>query len=107
MKILSQFKQHITTLLLQHAQASIASFGRLYRTPFSSLLTMGVIAVTLALPTTFFTLLNTTQHLSNSWQTGNGLSFFLYQNVSEKQAQALLKKLEKKLSFNTTPLCFA
>jgi len=96
MKTLSPFKQRITTLLLQHAQASIASFGRLYRTPFASLLTMGVIAITLALPTTFFSLINTTQHISDSWQTGSGLNLFLYQNVSQSQAERLIQQLEKK-----------
>ena len=93
MTITSTFKKRFTAFITHHAQASIASFGRLYRTPFSSFLTLSVIAITLALPTTFFTLLNTMQQFSRHWETGSGVSLFLYKNTTEEQAQKLKARL--------------
>ena len=94
MKILSALKARVISFLLQHAQACIASCGRLCRTPIASLLTIGVIAITLTLATTFFSLLSNLQQVDQSWQSSTSLSIFLYQNTTTEQAQQLMKKLE-------------
>lgn len=77
-----------------HAQILLASLGRLYRTPVSTLLTIAVIAIALALPSGLLVVLDNMQRLNTRWDDSNSLSLFLKQSVTEAQADHLAKELE-------------
>lgn len=77
-----------------HAQVLIASLGRLYRTPLSSLMTVAVIAIALALPSGLLVILDNLQRLNASWDTSSSISLFLKQTTSQAQAERLARELE-------------
>ena len=57
----------------RHASTAIGALGRLFRQPFSSLMIVLVIAVTLALPASINLVLQNARALSGSWD--NALDF--------------------------------
>jgi cell division transport system permease protein len=66
----------VTRWALRHAATSSGALGRLVRQPFASLMTILVIAVTLALPAALHLIIKNAQSLSGNWD--NALDFSLY-----------------------------
>lgn len=85
----SPFKAWLTN----HARTLIASLGTMTRQPASSLMTIAVIAIALALPSGLLVLLNNASHISVGWDNSAQVSVFLKPNISEKQASKLMGKL--------------
>ena len=76
-----------------HAQVAVASLGRLYRAPFSSLLTTAVIAIALALPSGLLALLDNLQRISTAWDGSSSVSLFLKPAISDARADSLAQEL--------------
>ncbi|TNF33177.1 MAG: cell division protein FtsX [Gammaproteobacteria bacterium] len=79
---------------VHHLRTLISSLGFLYRNALSSLMTMAVIAIALALPAGMYVLLNNLSHVSVGWDNSAQISLFLKPSVSEKQARSLADKLK-------------
>ncbi|GAD02506.1 cell division protein FtsX [Agarivorans albus MKT 106] len=76
---------------VRHLQQCIASLGELWRTPASSMLTLAVIGVCLALPASFYLATKNVQQLTAYWKSDAQISLFLKQNVTEQQRDLLQK----------------
>ncbi len=74
---------------VRHLQQCIASLGELWRTPASSLLTIAVIGVCLALPSSFYLATKNIQQLTNYWKSDSQISLFLKQDITPQQRDAL------------------
>ncbi|HEY9052793.1 MAG TPA: permease-like cell division protein FtsX [Gammaproteobacteria bacterium] len=79
---------------IHHVRTLIASLGFLTRNALSSLMTVAVIAIALALPSGMYVLLNNLSNVSVGWDNSAQISLFLKNSVSEKQAGALVAKLK-------------
>ena len=77
-----------------HAQVLVSSLGRLYRGPFTSLMTIAVIAIALALPSGLLALLGNLQTLNAGWEGATSISLFLKDTVSDAQAERLTRELD-------------
>ena len=64
---------------LRHVSTAVGALGRLARQPFASLMTILVIAVTLALPAAMHLLIKNAQSISASWDSA--LDFSIYLNA--------------------------
>lgn len=69
-----------------HAANAVGALGRLVRQPFASLMTILVIAVTLALPAALQLAIKNAESISQGWD--NALDFSLYLNESVSLAEA-------------------
>jgi len=78
---------------VRHLQQCIASLGELWRTPASSLLTIAVIGVCLALPSSFYLATKNIQQLTNYWKSDSQISLFLRQDISPQQRDALQQNI--------------
>lgn len=78
----------------QHAQVLVSSLGRLYRSPFSSTLTIAVIAIALSLPSGLLVLLDNLQRLDTTWDGSSSISLFMKQTISDAQTDRLAHELE-------------
>ncbi|MEJ2344123.1 MAG: permease-like cell division protein FtsX [Gammaproteobacteria bacterium] len=85
----------IGSYFIGNAQVLLASLGRLYRTPLSSLMTSAVIGIALALPLGLYVTLANLQAVSSGWDGAAQISVFLKLNVSDQRAVALGKELEQ------------
>jgi len=88
------FSFHIKNYLLRHMQSMLFSLGRLWRQPFSSLMTIAVIGIALALPAGLFVLLQNVNNVSDQWDDASQISLFLKQDLSDSK----LKQLNKEIS---------
>ncbi len=81
----SRFSQHLMVLQL--------TLLRLGRQPLSSLMTIGVIAITLALPTGLHLVLGSAQSLSRHWQGTSSISAFLKPEVKADEGAQLKQQI--------------
>jgi len=75
--------------LARHVSTSIAALGRLFRQPFSSLMIMLVIAVTLALPAAINVVIKNARAVSGSWDNALDFAVFLKEDLSVSEARDL------------------
>lgn len=73
----------------QHAAALMSSVARLFRRPFSSLLSLSVMAIALSLPLALGWSLLQLQQLSGSVQSSRAINVFFQPEVTVDQAKAL------------------
>ncbi|MCU7958550.1 MAG: permease-like cell division protein FtsX [gamma proteobacterium symbiont of Bathyaustriella thionipta] len=89
-------------LLLHHLHAAIFSLGRLSRNALSSLLTLAVIGIAIALPAGLYLLLNYASHSVSNWDENSAaISVFLRQEIDLPTAQALQQKLLQRADINS------
>ncbi|MGD8643972.1 MAG: permease-like cell division protein FtsX [Chromatiales bacterium] len=82
-----------TAYLISHARAFLFSLGKLYRNPLASLMTMAVIGIALALPTSLVLILQNLQAVSGGWGAGAQISLYLHDQVEPAEAEALSRRL--------------
>jgi len=73
----------------RHVGTAAAAFGRLAKQPFSSLMTILVIGVTLALPAAMHLVIKNAQSISASWDNALDFSVYLKADTSSEDAQRL------------------
>lgn len=86
----------ISIWFARHVGTAIASFGRLVRHPFSSLMIVLVIAVTLALPAAINLVVKNARSISGSWDNALDFSIFLKQELSESEAEGLGRLIQQR-----------
>jgi len=81
-----------------HAHAFFSSLGRLAATPFSSLMTIAVLAISIALASIFYLMVINVQQLTANLENSNQISLFLKETVSDEDAANLASDLRKNAS---------
>ncbi|MBP6749245.1 MAG: permease-like cell division protein FtsX [Xanthomonadaceae bacterium] len=76
-----------------HLQSLVSSLGRMLRRPWATLLTVGVMAVALALPLGLWLVLQNAARLSGTIERSREIGVFLKPEVAAPQAQALAERL--------------
>ncbi len=79
----------------QHAQSFFSSLGRLFSTPFTSIMTVGVIAIAIALASGFYLVINNLQQLTAGLEASNQISLFLRDEISEAHAKKFADQIRK------------
>lgn len=83
------------TYFAHHAQAFFESAGRLIRQPIVSLMTVAVIAISLALPAGFYVLIDNLARVSRGWEGGSQISLFLKRDVTGKPAEKFADRVRR------------
>jgi cell division transport system permease protein len=84
----------INAYFARHAQVLIGSLGRLVQHPFASVMTMGVIAVALALPLFLSLLLQNARVATGNWNQAYDLSVYMDKKAAPARVQAVAKQLK-------------
>lgn len=90
--------------LLSHLRAFLSGLGELVRTPLASVLTLGVIGISMALPLGFYVLLQNFQGFNHSWNGNASISLYLKSSITPDQANALLSQLNNNPTINDAKL---
>jgi cell division transport system permease protein len=77
----------------RHLQTLLGSLGRIVRQPLATLMTMGVIAVALALPLLLNLFLTNVRAATGNWTQGFDLSVYLDKNAPAARTTALAKQV--------------
>lgn len=83
----------VGTWLDHHVYSFVASLGRVLGRPWATALTVGVMAVALALPLGLWLVLGNVERFSGSVQQSREISVFLKQDVGDARARALAEEL--------------
>jgi cell division transport system permease protein len=78
-----------------HAHALFSSLGKLVATPFSSIMTVAVLAISISMAAGFYILLGNVQQLTASIETSNQISLFLRDDVSASHANNLAESIRQ------------
>jgi cell division transport system permease protein len=84
----------ISAYFARHAQVLVGSLGRIVHQPFATLMTMGVIAVALALPLFLSLLLQNARIATGNWNEAYDLSVYMDKKASAGRVQSLVKQLK-------------
>ncbi len=86
----------VSTWFLRHVSTAIGALGRLAQQPFANLMTILVIAVTLALPAALHLVIKNAQSVSGSWANALDFSVYLKDGTSVEAATALARLIEQR-----------
>jgi cell division transport system permease protein len=84
---------NVQAYFARHAQTLVGSLGRIVNQPFATLMTMGVIAVALALPLFLNLLLTNVRTATGNWNDAFDLSVYMDKKASAVRVQSLAKQL--------------
>ena len=84
----------INAYFARHAQVLVGSLGRIVHQPFATLMTMGVIAVALALPLFLSLLLQNARVATGNWNEAYDLSVYMDKKAGTGRAQSLARQLK-------------
>lgn len=87
-----------------HAHAFFSSLGRLVASPFTSIMTIAVLAIAISLASGFYILVNNLQQLTGNLETSNQISLFLRDDVSEMHANKLANNVRENLNIKEVKL---
>ena len=90
--------------LTRHLQTLVGALGDLSRNPFSSILSISVIAIALALPGGLFAALENINKFTSEFEHGAKISLFLAPQVSVKQATELQQSILQHASIKLVEL---
>ncbi len=97
-----ELKRRFDMWLLQHAQALIFSLGQYLRYPISHVLTTAVIGISLALPASFYVLLDNVRTVSSGWDGSLQITLFLQNEITDEQAVEFATKLKQNSKVSDT-----
>jgi cell division transport system permease protein len=80
----------------RHTQVLVGSLGRITQAPFATLMTMGVIAVALALPLFLYLFLQNARNATVTWNDAYDLSVYMDKRASAARAQSLANQLRQR-----------
>ncbi len=83
-----------------HAHALFSSLGRLFKNPFTSIMTIVVMAIAISLASGFYLLIVNMQQLTGKIESTQQISLFLKSSVSDKSAKQLAKQIRKNTLLN-------
>ncbi len=84
----------INAYFARHAQVLVGSLGRIVHQPFATLMTMGVIAIALALPLFLSLLLQNARVATGNWNEAYDLSVYMDKKAGTGRVQSLAKQLK-------------
>ncbi|MEC7469450.1 MAG: permease-like cell division protein FtsX, partial [Pseudomonadota bacterium] len=79
---------------VNHVRQALGSLGELWRQPAASLMTIGVLGLSITLPSTLYILVKNTEKISAGWEQAAEISLFLKPGTSAGSAQQLLTRLQ-------------
>ena len=84
----------ITARVIRHLQQGIGSLGDLWRTPFTSVMTVLVLGISLTLPATLHLFVKNTQMVTEQWNSASEITLFLKLSTPDKSAQNLVQRIK-------------
>jgi cell division transport system permease protein len=87
---------NIEAYFARHAQTLVGSLGRMVNQPFATLMTMGVVAVALALPLLLNLFLMNVRTATGNWNDAFDLSVYVDKGASAVRVQSLAKQLRQR-----------
>lgn len=86
--------EKIISLPIRHLQQAIGSLGDLWRTPFTTAMTVLVLGISLSLPATLQLFVKNAQNITQQWDSASQITLFLKLSVNEQSAKKLIHRIK-------------
>ncbi|GAC32422.1 permease-like cell division protein FtsX [Paraglaciecola polaris] len=85
--------QRIQMFFLSHLRQSLGSLGEMWRAGAASLMTIGVLGLSITLPSTLYILVKNVEQVSAGWDQASEISLFLKSETSKQHIDQLLTRI--------------
>jgi cell division transport system permease protein len=85
--------QTIIMFFVSHVRQALSSLGELWRQPLASLMTIGVLGLSITLPSTLYIMVKNTEKITAGWEQASEISLFLKPDLNAASAQQLVARL--------------
>ncbi|WJG09134.1 permease-like cell division protein FtsX [Aliiglaciecola sp. LCG003] len=85
--------QRILMFFVSHVRQALSSLGELWRAPVASLMTIGVLGLSITLPSTFYILVKNAEHIADGWEQASEITLFLQKDIKPKDSAQLVTRL--------------
>ncbi len=83
----------MSAYVLRQLQVLVSSLGEFARTPWATILTVGVIGITLALPTLLYILVTNAEQVTSGWHGNAQISLFLNSDTDTERTGAVVARI--------------
>jgi cell division transport system permease protein len=95
-RMTSRFRGNVQAYFARHAQTLVGSLGRMVNQPFATLMTMGVVAVALALPLLLSLFLTNMRAAAGNWGDAFDLSVYMNKKAGTARTASVAKQLRQR-----------
>jgi cell division transport system permease protein len=95
-RMTTRFRGNAQAYFARHAQTLVGSLGRIVNQPFATLMTMGVVAVALALPLLLSLFLSNLSAATGNWNDAFDLSVYMNKKASAARSASVAKQLRQR-----------
>jgi cell division transport system permease protein len=95
-RMTSRFRGNVQAYFARHAQTLVGSLGRMVNQRFATLMTMGVVAVALALPLLLSLFLSNMRTATGNWSEAFDLSVYMNTKAGAARAASVAKQLRQR-----------
>ena len=85
--------QSVVMFFVSHVRQALSSLGELWRQPAASLMTIGVLGLSITLPSTLYIMVKNTEKITAGWEQASEISLFLKPDISAASSQQLVARL--------------
>lgn len=85
--------QRIQMFFLSHIRQALGSLGEMWRSGAASLMTIGVLGLSITLPSTLYILVKNIEQVSSGWDQASEISLFLKAETSKQHIDQLLTRV--------------
>ncbi|MEP0176687.1 MAG: permease-like cell division protein FtsX [Paraglaciecola sp.] len=86
--------QRVVMFFVSHLRQALSSLGAMWRSRAASLMTIGVLGLSITLPTTLYVMVKNVEKISSGWEQASQISLFLKPNISQGDIDQLLKRIQ-------------
>lgn len=79
---------------IRHLQQAIGSLGDVWRTPFTTFMTILVLGISLTLPATLHLFVKNAENIVAKWDSASEISLYLKLSVKDEEADKLVRKIK-------------
>ena len=85
--------QRLAMFFVSHVRQALASLGELWRAPVASMMTIGVLGLSITLPSTLYILVKNAENVSAGLEQASEISLFLHKGTAQSDIEQLLTRL--------------
>jgi cell division transport system permease protein len=86
--------QRFLMFFVSHFRQALGSLGELWRSKAASLMTIGVLGLSITLPSTLYIMVKNAENVSSDWEQASQISLFLEEKISQGDIEQLLKRIQ-------------
>jgi cell division transport system permease protein len=88
------FGQSLVAFFIENIRQALFTLGELWRAPVASLMTIGVLGLSITLPSTLYILVKNTEQIGAGWEQASEISVFIKGDQTQVHIDQLLTRLQ-------------